>query len=218
MGTPWYVLARQYYIDTCLPFGLRSVPSIFHNFASAIHWVLENDYGAILLHYLDDFLLVGSPDQPTCQESMSTMLQVCEAMGIPVATEKCEGPVTCITFLGIVLDSSLQQLRLPPKKLQDEHLIPDQIMAWQTQSYQKGAPISHRETILCSQGSPSRPPVPASSHPALNNSEEATPPHPPQPRSQSRPMMVEQLPTILEWHLDVHSTRVEGCRLLPAVH
>ncbi|KAL5497449.1 hypothetical protein EMCRGX_G013922 [Ephydatia muelleri] len=48
-------------------------------------------------------------------------------------------------------------------------------MAWQTQSYQKGAPISHRETILCSQGCPSRPPVPASFHPALSNSEEATP-------------------------------------------
>ncbi|KAL5496391.1 hypothetical protein EMCRGX_G012664 [Ephydatia muelleri] len=117
----------QYYIDTCLPFGLRSAPNIFDNFASARHWVLENNYGAILLHYLDDFLLVGPPNQPTCQESMSTMLQVCEAMGIPVATEKCEGPATCITFLGIVLDSSLQQLRLPPEKLQD---ISSLIKSW----------------------------------------------------------------------------------------
>eukprot|EP00731_Ephydatia_muelleri_P033672 Em0035g9a len=65
----------QYYIDTCLPFGLRSAPNIFDNFASALHWVLENNYGAILLHYLDDFLLVDPPNQPTCQESMSTMLQ-----------------------------------------------------------------------------------------------------------------------------------------------
>ena len=117
----------QYYIDTCLPFGLRSAPSIFNNFASAFHWVLENNYGAILLHYLDDFLLVGPPDQPTCQESMLTMLQVCEAMGIPVATEKCEDPATCITFLGIVRDSSLQQLRLPPEKLQD---ISSLIISW----------------------------------------------------------------------------------------
>ncbi|KAL5515708.1 hypothetical protein EMCRGX_G000913 [Ephydatia muelleri] len=113
----------QYYINTCLPFGLHSAPSIFDNFASALHWVLENNYGAILLHYLDDFLLVGPPDQPTCQESMSTMLQVCEAMWIPVAMEKCEGPATCLTFL----DSSLQQLRLPPEKLQD---ISSLITSW----------------------------------------------------------------------------------------
>ncbi|KAL5463980.1 hypothetical protein EMCRGX_G032933 [Ephydatia muelleri] len=66
-------------------------------------------------------------DQPTCQESMSIMLQVCEVMGIPVTTEKCEGPATCITFLGIMLDSSLQQLRLPPEKLQD---ISSLIKSW----------------------------------------------------------------------------------------
>ena len=109
----------QYYVDTCLPFGLRSAPSLFDNYASALHWILENNYGATLLHYLDDFLLVGPPGQPTCQESMTTMMQLCERLGVPVATEKCEGPATCITFLGIVLDSSLQQLRLPPEKLQE---------------------------------------------------------------------------------------------------
>ena len=120
MGTPRYVLARAIlHLHLPLPFGLCSAPSIFNNFASALHWVLENNYGANLLHYLDDFLLVGPPDQPTCQGSMSTMLQVCKTMGIPVATEKCEGPATCITFLGIVLDSSPQQLRLPPDKLQE---------------------------------------------------------------------------------------------------
>ena len=128
MRTPWHVLARaEYYSDTCLPFGLCSAPSIFNNFASALHWVLENSYGASLLHYLDDFLLVDPPDQPTCQESMSTMLQVCEMMGIPVATEKCEGPATCITFLGIVLGSSLQQLRLPPDRPQE---ISSLMMSW----------------------------------------------------------------------------------------
>ena len=57
----------QYYIDTCLPFGLRSAPSIFNNFASALHWILEKKYGATLLHYLDNFLLVGPPEQPICQ-------------------------------------------------------------------------------------------------------------------------------------------------------
>ena len=116
LGMYW---REQYYVDTCLPFGLRSAPSLFDNYASALHWILENNYGATLLHYLDDFLLVGPPGQPTCQESMTTMMQLCERLGVPVATEKCEGPATCITFLGIVLDSSLQQLRLPPEKLQE---------------------------------------------------------------------------------------------------
>eukprot|EP00731_Ephydatia_muelleri_P007101 Em0003g1349a len=77
------------------------------------------NYGAQLLHYLDDFLLVGPPGKDTCQEAMSRMLTVCDQLGIPVASEKLEGPTTALTFLGIVLDTSAQQLRLPPDKLEE---------------------------------------------------------------------------------------------------
>ena len=146
----------QYYVDTCLPFGLRSAPSLFDNYASALHWILENNYGATLLHYLDDFLPVGPPGQPTCQESMTTMMQLCERLGVPVATEKCEGPVTCITFLSIVLDSSLQQLRLPPEKLQEISSL-----TRATQSHQERTAFSHRKAFICSQGSSSRAPIPS---------------------------------------------------------
>ena len=170
MGTPWYILARAVLHRHLPP---RSVPSIFNKFANAIHWILENNYGATILHYLDDFLLVGPPEQPVCQEAMSTMLQVCERMGVPVATEKCEGPATCITFLGIVLDSSLQQLRLPADKLQE---ISSHGLAY-TKS-QEGAPIAHWEACVCSQGSPSRTPVPMTPHSTLNHSEKAPSLHP----------------------------------------
>ena len=123
LASEWELLGMywrdKYYVETCLPFSVRSAPSIFDNFARALHWILEHNYGTTLLHYLDDFLLLGPPGLPTCQDSMSTMLQVCQELGMPVAMEKSEGPATCLTFLGIELDSSLQQLRLPLTKLQD---------------------------------------------------------------------------------------------------
>ena len=110
-------------MDTCLPFGLRSAPALFNHFAEALDWIMANNYGAQLLHYLDDFLLVGPPGKDTCQEAMSRMLTVCDQLGIPVASpvasEKLEGPTTALTFLGIVLDTSAQQLRLPPDKLEE---------------------------------------------------------------------------------------------------
>ena len=132
--------------------------SLFDNYASALLLILENNYGATLLHYLDDFLLVGPPEQPTCQKSMTTMMQLCERLGVPVATEKCEGPATCITFLSIVLDSSLQQLRLPPEKLQEISFL---VMAWSTQSHQERTAFSHRKAFICSKGSSSRAPIPS---------------------------------------------------------
>ena len=116
LGICW---RRQFYVDTCLPFGLRSAPALFNHYAEALDWIMANNYGAQLLHYLDDFLLVGPPGKDTCQEAMSRMLTVCDQLGIPVASEKLEGPTTALTFLGIVLDTSAQQLRLPPDKLEE---------------------------------------------------------------------------------------------------
>ena len=43
LGMRW---RDQYYVDTCLPLSLCSAPSIFNNFASALHWFLEHNYGA----------------------------------------------------------------------------------------------------------------------------------------------------------------------------
>ena len=99
---------------TCLPFGLRSALSLINNYADALHWIMASNYGAQLLPYLDDFLLVGPPGKDTCQEAMYRVLLVCDQLGIPVASEKLKGPNTTLTFLGIVLDTSAQHLCLDP--------------------------------------------------------------------------------------------------------
>ena len=72
----------QFYMDTCLPFVLRSASSLFNNYANALHWIMASNYGAQLLNYLDDFILVGHP----AQEAMYRMLLVCDQLGIPVVS------------------------------------------------------------------------------------------------------------------------------------
>ena len=37
LGMSW---KGQFYIDTCLPFGLRSAPFLFNQFAEALAWIL----------------------------------------------------------------------------------------------------------------------------------------------------------------------------------
>ena len=44
-------------------------------------------------------------------------LQVCWQLGVPLAPEKQDGPSTCITYLGIIIDTVQQELRLPQEKL-----------------------------------------------------------------------------------------------------
>ena len=119
----WDLLGMQwqgnFYMDTCLPFGLRSAPFLFNQFAEALHWILHTNHHVDAVHYLDDFLIVGSPGADQCASSVQETLRVCERLGIPVAMDKLEGPATCISFLGIMLDSEAQTLSLPQDKLED---------------------------------------------------------------------------------------------------
>ena len=72
------------------------------------------------MELLDDFLTCGKPATDECLESLQTMVEICRNLGNlgdPLAIEKLEGPATCLTFLGIVIDTILQELRLPEDKL-----------------------------------------------------------------------------------------------------
>ena len=108
------------YVDKCLPFGLRSAPYLFNQYARALSWILKTNYSIKRhIHYLDDYLMVGEAGSNQCSTYLATMLKLCERLGVPVAAEKVEGPSTSIVFLGILLDSVTQELSLPAVKLQE---------------------------------------------------------------------------------------------------
>ena len=46
LGICW---KTRFYVDTCLPFGLRSAPYLFNCLSEVIHWILVNRYG---VHHL----------------------------------------------------------------------------------------------------------------------------------------------------------------------
>ena len=105
------------YVDTALPFGLRSAPKIFSAFADALAWAMQLQGVSQQLHYLNDFLFVGAPSSQECAHNLHSALKVCSQLGVPVAVQKTEGPTTSLTFLGIQLDSDAMQLSLAQDKL-----------------------------------------------------------------------------------------------------
>ena len=114
LGMVW---KGKLYIDSALPFGLRSAPKIFNSVADAFQWILESQ-GVEVIHYLDDFLIFGSPRSQECRQGLETTVNLCARLGIPIAGHKMEGPTCKLTFLGIELDSEAGILRLPAEKLQ----------------------------------------------------------------------------------------------------
>ena len=109
---------EAYYIDTCLPFGLRSAPYLFNQFAEALQWILQHNYGLQwLIHYLDDYLIVGAPDSHSCGEHLQDFLRVCMRLGFPVAMDKVNGPAAVLSFLGLELGLSLAADTLATRKI-----------------------------------------------------------------------------------------------------
>ena len=124
LGMRW---RGSFFVDLVLPFGLRSAPFIFDAVASAVDWILSHNHGVHpLLHYLDDFLTMGPPASSTCQDHVDRAFAVFNRLGLPLHPEKCEGPSTTLTFLGIELDSVNQVARLPMYKVDRiRHLLVD---------------------------------------------------------------------------------------------
>ena len=115
LGMAW---REKVYIDTALPFGLRSAPKIFTAVADALQWIFESCGIDTVLHYLDDYIVFGASDTDKCQAALDRALQLCRQLGVPIADRKTEGPATTLVFLGIELDSVAGEIRLPKEKLE----------------------------------------------------------------------------------------------------
>ena len=104
------------FMDKMLPFGLQSAPKIFSALADALQWILVHKGITHPLHYLDDFIFVAATQAEALRQK-DILVSTCSQLGIPLEMSKLEGPATCLTFMGIEVDTVACQLRLPVKKL-----------------------------------------------------------------------------------------------------
>ena len=114
LGMTW---KDRIYIDHCIPFGLRSAPKLFNILADFLAWTAQNTGVSYLIHYLDDYLTMRPPASTVCQNNLNIFLSLCAELGVPLATDKLEGPSTSLSFLGIIIDTNLMEIRLPSNKL-----------------------------------------------------------------------------------------------------
>ena len=78
MGMTW---KGELYIDIVLPFGLRSVPKIFTALADTLEWIVRRNGVRFIIHYLDDFLLVGAPGSNQCAKAVTLVLRILDQLG-----------------------------------------------------------------------------------------------------------------------------------------
>lgn len=100
--------------------GIRCAPAYFESFSTFIEYCVRERIGSNkIVHYVDDFLCVGSiqNEELTCKQVVDTLILVCKELGVPLAKEKLEGFIIRLIFLGLELDLVLMQVRVPQEKL-----------------------------------------------------------------------------------------------------
>ncbi len=127
---------NSYWLERFLPFGLRTSPFLFDLFAKGVNWVLFAVlHWSVVLHYLDDFFAI-LPSWADAEAYGRQFDKLCDDLGLTVThTKDILG--TIADFLGIELDSTLMQARLPPDKLERARRTVADLL--------KRATIPHRE-------------------------------------------------------------------------
>ena len=119
---------NRYYFSKVLNFGLRSAPYLFDIFAAALLKFMHSEGlpENSVVRYVDDFLVLASSAEE-CQNFLDIMLRTCHASGFSVQPSKVTAPAQKTEFLGIVVDSAQQQLRISRDRLHD---LSTEVAAW----------------------------------------------------------------------------------------
>ena len=122
-------LIPQYYFDTVLPFGCRSSPKLFNEFADALEFIMHENGVTMCKHYLDDYCSFGQANTNECANNLNIMLKTCEATGFEVNYNKVTQPDTIMEYLGIIIDTHKMELRISNERLAE---IYSELCIWQS--------------------------------------------------------------------------------------
>ena len=70
---------------------------------------------------------------------------LCKDLGVPLATDKLQGPSTSLSFLGIILNTHFMEIRLPSDKLSKMH----EVLARKGKNYKKGDTLIGGNITTC---------------------------------------------------------------------
>ena len=75
LGMMW---REKFFVDIALPFGLCSVHYTFTATADTVQWMATHNHGVdFLQYYLDDFLTLGLPASPVCDNNLQACAPGC---------------------------------------------------------------------------------------------------------------------------------------------
>jgi len=112
---------NYFYLDTRLPFGARSSPSIFCRYTQQMKWIAKEKFDIdYLFNFYDDFFSLGFSEGDQNAYLIDQKLQeLCVILGVTSKPSKHVPPTSCITYLGIEFDLEKFEARIPLAKVNE---------------------------------------------------------------------------------------------------
>ena len=122
-----------YFINKCLPFGAAISCSHFQAFSDALeHIVCVKTGGRRAINYLDDFFFAALFHY-VCNDNIAKFLEICNQINFPVSIDKTFWATTRLSFLGLLIDTVLQQVFIPVEKIdRAKYMIQDMLQKCKT--------------------------------------------------------------------------------------
>ncbi|CAC5398604.1 unnamed protein product [Mytilus coruscus] len=101
--------------DRKLPFSSKLAPGIFHRLTQAVRRRMSRE-GFTIVAYLDEFFICEQT-KSRCKEAFNELITLPRFLGFAINWSKVVDPCQQIPFLGVELDSTTIEVRLPGDKL-----------------------------------------------------------------------------------------------------
>ena len=111
------ILHNKLFLDGSLPFGFKLASGFFERCSDAIRFIMKEHNHNALLNYIDDLIYIGLPSK--IHESYKFLLSLLADLGLEVSDSKLVPPSTCVTCLGMEVDTVNKTLSIPVEKLKE---------------------------------------------------------------------------------------------------
>ena len=116
-----------YFLDKSLPFGASISCSHFQRVSNGIAHIVKIRTGKPNINYLDDFFFAALL-KLLCNRQIESFMEICGLIGMPVNFEKTFWGTTCLTFLGLLINTVSQTISIPVEKIQRANELIDKAL------------------------------------------------------------------------------------------
>ena len=116
LGITW---DAKYYFDKAIPFGVPHGAMACQKVSNALCHIAKDEMDTDSLSYINDTVAATFPSMRLAQAQYHHFRETVDTMGLQVAPDKCVEPTTCLSWVGVTLNTVTMTMWIDDTKIQE---------------------------------------------------------------------------------------------------